>query len=141
MAKTRDAFLYLEPKQKENEEDFAQCSTCMMWTSEKGKNPNRCHIHGKDTEVTGDMSCGIYVEGKPMPDGPIMPLVTPEESGLVKRKVRCENCLSFDGKSKCLEYRRLNSMPGWDLDENVIPKGCCNAQEPKKNSLKVEKNY
>lgn len=121
----RDAFLYLKPQKPENL--FAQCGSCMMFTE------STCTIHGKDVKITKDMSCGLYVHGKPMPQekGHEMKLVTPEESGLVKRQVRCENCLSFDGKNKCTLYEILNKTKQFKLDENVEPKACCNAHREK----------
>lgn len=120
----RDAFLYLDPKGKK--ETFAQCSTCMMWL---GKEKDLCSIHGKDVEVTGDMSCGLYVHGMPMPDMHVMKAVTPHESGLYKGKVRCGNCHYFDEVDECLLYTLLNQeMPEhFDLDPTVDEQGCCNA--------------
>ena len=122
----RDAFLYLEPKGK----DFAQCVTCRMWTGPDG---NTCSIMGK-TKVTGDMSCGLYVNGKPSSNlkGKEQSNVTPEQAGLVKRKVRCENCRSFDN-GVCMLFKTLNDSNTelFDLDEKVNVQGCCNAQMSK----------
>jgi len=127
----RSAFLYMEPKNEENRQEFAQCSTCMMWLYDV----NKCSIHGENVEVTGDMSCSLYVEGKPMTaeEHPPMPLVTPEESGLVSHPVRCENCTHFDGIRICNLYVALNRKVSdlFDLDTNVDPNGCCNANKYK----------
>lgn len=124
----RDIFIYLEPK--EPKDQFAQCSTCRMWT---GKDGNTCSILGK-TKVTGDMSCDLYVNGKPSPDlkGKEIASMTPKEAGLVKRSVRCENCRSFKN-GICMLYQTLNkSNPDlFSLNEKVNPRGCCNAQMPK----------
>lgn len=122
----RDAFLYLDPKGKKDQ--FAQCSSCIMWTGPKG---NTCTIHGK-TKVTGDMSCGLYVHGPIHDDmiGQEMAAVTPKESGLLKESVRCENCAHFEaGENECELFEELNEMDPkkWDLDPQVDPKGCCNA--------------
>lgn len=126
----RDAFLYLDPKGEKNQ--FAQCSTCRMWT---GKDSNTCSILGK-TKVTGDMSCGLYVYGKPSPSlaGKEVASYTPQEAGLVNREVRCENCRSYSN-GICLLFQTLNkSNPDiFDLDEKVNKHGCCNAQMPKEN--------
>lgn len=126
----RDIFSYLNPKEPKN--TFAQCSTCQFWT---GKEHNTCSILGK-TKVTGDMSCNFYVHGNPSPDldGKETNSLTPKEAGLVKRKVRCENCISFDSKtSSCMLYQSLNKkLPDlFELDEKVNAQGCCNAQKPK----------
>ncbi len=125
---TRDAFVYLEPK--EPKEQFAQCATCRMWT---GKEGNTCSILGK-TKVTGDMSCTLYVHGKPSPSlkGKEVASYTPKEVGLVQRKVRCENCRSFKN-GICMLFKSLNkSNPDiFQLDEKVNAQGCCNAQMPK----------
>lgn len=122
---TRESFLYLEPKK--GGDNFAQCSTCKLWT---GKT---CLILGK-TPVSGDMSCNFYVPGTPSKGsvGKELALLTPKEAGLVKRKVRCENCRSFKN-GVCLLYQTLNKANPdlFKLDEKVHPKGCCNAQEPK----------
>jgi hypothetical protein len=59
--------------------------------------------------------------------------VTPEESGLVKRPVRCENCKFYDeAGSVCRLFRGLNQAfpETYDLDEIVDKHGCCNAQTP-----------
>ena len=121
----RDAFLYLPPKG--NKEQFAQCGTCLMFTG------TGCTILGK-TKVTKDMSCGLYVHGKPSPKlaGKERPVYTPQEAGLVNRAVRCENCRSFqDGI--CMLFKTLNeSNPEiFQLEEKVDAYGCCNAQMPK----------
>lgn len=129
---TRDTFLYLDPKPPADQ--FAQCATCLMWTGDKVQT---CTIHGRKVKVTGGMSCGLYVHGKPVPDqaGQERAIVTPKESGLVDRPVRCENCSVFDEKrSRCIGYETLNkALPQlFALDAAVHPQGCCNAQTPKK---------
>lgn len=134
----RDAFLYLDPKGKK--EQFAQCSTCIMWTGPMG---NTCTIHGKMT-IKGVDSCGLYIHGKNHTDmiGKEMPLVTPKESGLVRdTKVRCENCSHYDEKeSECELYEHLNSHDPqmWELDEHVDPQGCCNAWEKIEKQMPVK---
>jgi hypothetical protein len=76
----RDAFLYLAPKPPEA--SFAQCNTCRDWVSV---------IHGP--KITGTASCGFNVHGDPQRCGTKTFIdVTPEESGLVDRQARCENC-------------------------------------------------
>jgi len=54
--------------------------------------------------------------------------VTPEESGLYKGLVRCENC-RYEDKSRgvCLNFEELNEKEDYHLDTKIIPKGCCNA--------------
>ena len=125
----RDSFIYLDPKgPKEQKDLFAQCATCVFWTGEK----KTCTLHGKDVEVTGDMSCDFYIHGEPGPN-PEHKRVTPEESGLVKRPVRCENCKFYDeAGSVCRLFRGLNQAfpETYDLDEIVDKHGCCNAQTP-----------
>lgn len=126
--RTRDTFTYLEPKGDKSK--FAQCSTCRFWTTKT------CLILGK-TEISGDMSCNFYTHGKPSADniGKEQDNFTPKEAGLVKRQVRCENCISFDEKtSKCMFFQKLNESLSdlFNLEEKVNPQGCCNAQKPKK---------
>jgi hypothetical protein len=103
----------------------------------------RCAIHGPKVEIAPGASCGFYLHGKPKPKGTATAkVVTPEESGLVDRPVRCENCLYFDGEpSRCGLYQKLNSeMPAYfDLEIDVDPAGCCNAQEPKKPKARRER--
>jgi hypothetical protein len=127
---TRDAFLYLDPKPPEDE--FAQCGTCIMFIPDH----DRCMIHGAKIKVDEDDSCGLYVHGVPR-NGPPTAAVTPKESGLVGRQVRCENCEHFNGKDLCLLFKNLNRVlpDKFDLDTKVSPKGCCNAQIPKSNVL------
>ncbi len=125
---TRESFVYLSPK--EPKDQFAQCGTCRMWT---GKDENTCSILGK-TKVTADMSCNLYVHGKPSTSlaGKEVASYTSKEAGLVKRKVRCENCRSFNNGT-CMLYQTLNqSNPDiFNLDEKVEAQGCCNFQMPK----------
>lgn len=126
---TRDAFLYMEPKQKKNAKEFAQCSTCVMWTGPKART---CTIHGKNVMVRAGDSCSLYVEGDPMPEeaGNEMALVKPSESALLRNtKVRCENCKYGDGKRKvCTLFEKMNKSHNFfDLREKIDPKGCCNA--------------
>jgi len=120
---TRDIFIYLDPKAPQDR--FAQCSTCRLWS-----NPDRCAVHGPDVEVTGSMSCALYVHGDPHSQL-LEAAVTPIESGLVDREVRCENCQWFS-ETYCELFDRLNrGMPHeFNLDTKVHPKGCCNAQQP-----------
>lgn len=124
----RDAFLYLNPEAYSD--NFAQCSTCEMWV----EGDNRCTIHGPRVKIQGTASCGFYVPGEPYSQGAeTEPLVTAEESGLVDRPVRCENC-QWGGPStyRCRLFAGLNErLPDvFDLDEQIEPKGCCNAQLP-----------
>lgn len=121
----RSAFLYMDPVAPKNA--FAQCSTCRDWVS----GDRRCVIHGPSVKVVGGASCGLYVAGDPHPAGTrTHSAVTPEESGLVTREVRCENCRWFDGD--CGLYEALNKAKPdiFELDPEVDAKGCCNAQQP-----------
>ena len=127
---TRDAFLYLDPKAPADR--FAQCSTCFMWT---GPRRERCTIHGPNVPVTASMSCGFYIHGKPGLDkaGQEAARVTPTESGLVNRAVRCEDCRYLDRtRSRCRLFEQLNETfpEQFALDAAVQLKGCCNAQTP-----------
>ncbi len=122
---TRDTFLYLDPKPPFA--TFAQCETCMMFTGEAAET---CTIHGAKVRVTKDHSCGLYVHGTPMPDeqGHEMASVTPEESGLIKAQVRCENCQSFQAqKTTCTLFQWLSRGWAFALNPKVHPHGCCNA--------------
>lgn len=127
---TRDAFLYMDP-QGDRVKEFGQCSTCVLWTGPERKT---CTIHGRGIEIDGGDSCGLYISGSPDESGREKALVTPEESGLVSRKVRCENCAAYLPKLySCDLFHKLNkSYPKlFDLEETVHPLGCCNAQHPK----------
>jgi hypothetical protein len=125
---TRDCFIYLDPKPPEDQ--FAQCSTCRLWRIHH----DLCSIHGPEIKVTGDMSCALYIHGDPRPVGAnIDAVVTPIESGLVDRQVRCENCQWFYESDQCNLFDLLNKAHPheFNLDTKVHPKGCCNAQQPK----------
>jgi len=71
------------------------------------------------------------VHGEPSSDAEPIALVTPKESGLVHRQVRCENCRYLDGEI-CGLYQDLNElMPEkFALEAKVGRHGCCNAQMP-----------
>lgn len=121
----RDAFLYMNPKPPKD--SFAQCGTCLMFTG------TGCTILGK-TKITKDMTCGLYVRGKPQYNlkGKEQSLVTPKEAGLVNTQVRCENCRY--GGDDCQLFKMLNQKlsNNFDLDTKIDPKGCCNAFTPEK---------
>jgi len=126
---TRDSFLYLHPAPPVDR--FAQCDTCSMWLVN-----DLCAIHGPEIKVTASMSCGLYIHGTPITDprpGDSKKIVTPAESGLVDRQVRCENC-RWGGPNvyTCGLFLLLNTAhPNvFDLDDQIDPKGCCNAQQP-----------
>lgn len=123
----RDAFLYLDPRFAPKSK-WAQCSTCRDWIIDR-----HCVIHKQSVNVPGDASCGFYVWGVPKPRGTeCLGRVTPEESGLVVRDVRCENCKWFDATGECEFYKLLNKrLPDtFDLNVRVDKQGCCNAQQP-----------
>jgi hypothetical protein len=122
----RSAFLYLDPRFAPKSR-WAQCSTCRDWVS----NHRRCVIHGPKVTVRGSMSCGFYIWGVPVSNRETVAKVTPTESGLVDREVRCENCRFF-GDDECGLYRILNDWRPemFDLDVKVHKLGCCNAQQP-----------
>jgi len=133
---TRDAFLYMEPGSDvsmSKQKAWAQCSTCFMHDGDE-----ICHIHGKEVLVTGEMSCGLYVYGEPSEEmgKTAMPLVTPDESGLVLREVRCENCYYVTTKGKktwCRLFALINrGFPIWfNLEPEISIYGCCNAHTVK----------
>ncbi len=126
MKLTRDIFLYMDPVGQTQR--FAQCSTCRDWVT----GDRLCVIHGRKVKVPGTASCGLYVNGVPQPAGsPTLARVTPRESGLVNREVRCENC-HFFGEGECGLYQILNDWRPemFALDVGVDSHGCCNAQTP-----------
>ena len=127
----RSAFLYLDPLPPD--EEFAQCSTCSMWV----QGDDRCVIHGPHVPVPGTASCGLYINGDPQnPGTDTEDIVTTEESGLVDREVRCENCKWGGPKVyDCELFDILNTtMPDiFDLNTEINPKGCCNAQQPRED--------
>lgn len=130
----REAIGYLDPAKDKNE--FAQCSTCIQYTGTEHKH---CLSHGKDVNILPTMSCNYYCPGKPNPELEpyITKSITPEQSGLVDRKVRCENCALYNPQgSHCELMETLNEKAPefFDMNKHVDPKGCCNAQTPKSNS-------
>lgn len=116
----RAVFLYSEPKGEV--ENYAQCATCFLWTGPA------CLIHGKEVQVTGDMTCCYYVQGNPQKEmqGKEFISVTPKESALQKRAVRCENCQYFS-KGACGWFKMVNeAFPDlFNLDVSVKEKACC----------------
>lgn len=148
----RDAFIYLEAPAGHEEKDFAQCAPCRMFVPQSalGKefSEGRCIIHGSYMDVDEDDSCAFMVpwptpEGKPVPKvvadhaaeikKGITGSVTPQQSGFVSRRVQCHRC-QFARKeaTRCGLYEMLNrALPKYfNLDPNIKPHGCCNAQEP-----------
>jgi hypothetical protein len=131
----RDAFLYMNPKG--DPDKFAQCGSCRFFMPGLKK----CAPMGGERVLAG-WSCGGYGFGTPTDDQPITRSWSPEEAGLVKRQVRCENCVSFDD-GECELFRKLNeAFPKlFDLDVDVDAKGCCNAQAPFQSSADLQKLY
>jgi hypothetical protein len=122
----RDAFLYIGPEQGGA---TGQCRSCYLWIESR----DRCLIHAADKEIKGGASCGLYIQGSPRRSGEPLGLVTPEQSGLVRRQVRCENCrFAKNGATVCGMYVTLNNeVPElFELDERIEPQGCCNSQLP-----------
>lgn len=121
----RDAFGYMEPKG--NEPNYAQCGTCRLWI----KPTKRCFWYTDDKVVVAEASCILYVQGDPITtETKPIGAVTPEETGFINGKVRCENCDAFNAEeSGCGVYYRMNEeLPNvFDLDTKVNKKGCCNA--------------
>lgn len=119
----REAFIYLSG----DTDDYAQCSSCWMFNPEK----ERCVILGPDFHVDADATCCFYMKGEPLDDMPLIARVTPEEAGYVDRQVRCENCRY--GGDKCGLYVMLNKkLPDvFDLEEEIEPRACCNANVPR----------
>jgi len=143
----RDAFLYFDSSPKSPRGKFAQCETCRMFVPDEymgnDDDMDLCIAHGSNVKVGETFSCGLYSgwpKGAPNPEvirdhaaelkKGIPGAVTPDESGLVDRQVRCENCLFHNrSPSECHLYDKLNkALPElWDLDTKVDPHGCCNA--------------
>lgn len=118
---TRAAFVYIEGKS----DDFAQCRSCTKW------NPRtKICVDPLDMLVLGSWSCCLYSPGT-FAGGERRKTMTPEEAGLYKGAVRCENC--FYGGERCLLYEMLNTQfpEAFDLIEEIDPYGCCNAFTPK----------
>lgn len=93
------------------------CGNCMMWI----KDVDRCMIHPKDTKVTGDMICGLYVNGKPSisDEAESEGYVTATMSGLGKGRTNCGNC-RWGVDSYCVHPM----LKGWPVH---MQNGCCNA--------------
>jgi hypothetical protein len=110
---TRSAFLYLEPRE-EDDDDFAQCEDCFAFRNSK------CSVMG-NRKVSGSQgSCGFFVHiaRGSVPAEYLAGNLSPAETGYVERPVRCENC--YYGEDGTCEL--------FDLDERIKPFGCCNAQ-------------
>lgn len=119
----RDAFGYMDPRG--NIPDFAQCSSCRLWLTDR----ERCHWLPDDFNVDDDDSCILYIQGRPIRgDAKTTGALTPQEVGFYDGKTRCENCVSLDG-NECGLFKRLNeAFPDiFDLETRVKPRACCNA--------------
>ena len=160
----RDAFLFLTPG-KNPEKDFAQCGPyeCRMYVpreylKETDLKGDRCIIHGSDVKVGNDYSCGFmcgWPTGKPNEDvikahaaelaKGIPGSVTPEQSGLVNRRVRCENCDYHDeAKSECGIFRMLQTALPEVFDFGGFAgetSDCCNANTALPSSQSVAKSF
>lgn len=143
---TRAAFIYLEPKLRDDKETFAQCWSCRMFVPEvEGLKGGRCIIHGSKVEVSLGATCGFYVDW-PTPKGECDPAVvkahaeelaggiaasvTPEESGLINEKVQCRRCVFGENNATiCAFFRALNlrAPSVSDFDTKIKPNACCNA--------------
>lgn len=124
---SREALGYLEPHTKGLEDDFAQCAHCFLFDRK-----DRCGIHGPKVEIKAGDSCIYFAPGVYGGMKPVV-LVSPKESQLVHRKVRCENCRFSTQVHRCRLYSLLNSvLPAiFKLDDKIEPKACCNLQTPR----------
>ena len=125
------AFIYMEPRAGSygKQEWFAQCATCVLWVW----STKRCMIHGTGVRATADTTCALYINGKPRQSGTPEQLVTPKESGAVKRLVQCHRCFYYKKVGRiCMLFEYFNKvMKGLaKLRVKVHPHGCCNAQVP-----------
>lgn len=124
---TRGAFVYIEGKG----DTFAQCSTCTKWDRKL-----RLCVDPLDMMVLGSWSCCLYSPGS-FAGGERRKTMTPEEAGLFKGAVRCENCFysraQEEGDVYCTLYEMLNDQfpDDFDLKEEIDEYGCCNAFTPK----------
>jgi len=118
---SRGAFVYIEGKG----DTFAQCATCTKWERQR-----KLCVDPLDMMVLGSWSCCLYSPGS-FAGGERRKTMTPEEAGLYKGAVRCENC-RFGGE-RCYLYMKLNDEfpDDFDLKEEIDPYGCCNAFTPK----------
>lgn len=143
---TRDAFLFLDPGVNPKA-DFAQCGPCRMFVPDEAlkgfRDHDLCIIHGSDVKVDEGYSCGFmcgWPTGKPNPKviadhaaelrKGIPGSVTPTDSGLVDRPVRCQNCDYHNAaRGRCGLYEELNDKfpTMFNLDPVVTPYSCCNA--------------
>ncbi len=146
MKVTRAAFIYLEPKGRDDKGVFAQCWSCRMYVPEvSGRDGGRCVIHGSEVDIDADDSCGFWVDW-PTPDGEPNPEVVadharelakgipgsvkPVESGLVDERVQCRHCEFAEAEAEhCGLYAKLNRRLGseFDADPKIKPHACCNA--------------
>lgn len=141
----RDAFIFMKYDPRIPPEYFAQCIGCRRFVPFKftdGK-IDLCIDHGSEVKVGEYYSCGVFAKwprGKPEEKviknhaaelaGGLPGAMTPEESGLVERPVRCINCRFFmSGAGHCGLYIALNTdQPKlWKLDIRVEKYDCCNA--------------
>lgn len=141
----RVAFLYLDPKPRDDKGTFAQCWSCRMFVPKvEGLEGSRCIIHGSKVCVDADDSCGFYVDwptakGEPNPEVQedhaeelkkgIPGSVTPDESGLVDKRVQCHRCIFARNEARvCGLYAALNrASDAVKFDEKITPNSCCNA--------------
>lgn len=115
----RSTFLYIGPKSGDK---TGQCASCKMWL----KDHKLCSLHGKNVKIEATMSCGLWVTGGPAKESEmehVSAAVTPKESGLVNKQVRCINCEYFKkDENECLLFEILGIE-----DHTVDANGCCNA--------------
>jgi broad specificity phosphatase PhoE len=123
----------VEPVEYTMLDQYAQCRSCKMFIQSKGI----CSLQGMDVKIKPTMSCGLYSYGQADESemDHVSSATTPTDSGLVDRKVRCENCMFFDeDESDCELFESLNQGQVFSLKETVDKHGCCNAQTPKPKS-------
>lgn len=118
----RSDFIYLD--HRGDKDTFAQCASCKMFLAKH----KICSLHGKHVRIEPTMSCNVYCYGGPADESEmehVSAAFTPEQSGLVNRPVRCENCRYLLGDNVCNLFAMLN------LDPKVDKHGCCNANQPR----------
>lgn len=102
-----------------------QCKDCSMWVG----SVNGCTIHKPGVEIKGEGSCGLWVDGDPMPDAEPHGYLTHETSGYDESPegFSCKRCRHFIAEGNDC-HKTDKDSPGDDPGE-IHPDACCNHWE------------
>jgi 2,3-bisphosphoglycerate-dependent phosphoglycerate mutase len=100
-----------------------RCRECLLFIPDT----KRCAVHGPDDEILPEDTCGLFVQGKPLPGLRPMSCVNKVESGYTatKKGSSCGNCEYYLPTRR--DCTRVDPESPGDDPGFISPSACCNS--------------